>query len=55
MVLAQNKWEDQWKGTEDPVVNPCSHNYLLFDKEAQNICWRKDRLFNKWCWGLKRI
>jgi hypothetical protein len=26
------------------------HAYLIFDKDAKNIQWRKDSLFNKCCW-----
>jgi hypothetical protein len=26
-------------------MNP--HTHLIFDKDAKNIWWRKDRLFNK--------
>ena len=22
---------------------------LTLDKDAKNTCWRKDRIFNKWC------
>jgi hypothetical protein len=36
MVLAQNRYEDQWSGTEDPEVNPHSYSYFLFDKAAPN-------------------
>ena len=24
--------------------------HLTFDKEDKNIKWRKENLFNKWCW-----
>jgi hypothetical protein len=25
--------------------------YLIFDKEAKNIQWKKESTFNKWCWS----
>jgi hypothetical protein len=31
-------------------MNPHNYTYLIVDKVAKNICWRKDSLFNKCCW-----
>jgi hypothetical protein len=31
-------------------MNPHTYGYLFFDKGAKTIQWKKDNIFNKWCW-----
>jgi hypothetical protein len=37
----KNRDEDQWNRTKELAMNPHSNSYLIFDKSAKNVWWRK--------------
>jgi hypothetical protein len=46
----KNRQVHQWNQIKDPEITPHTYEHLTFDKEAKNIQWKKESIFNKWYW-----
>ena len=50
VMLAQDRLVKRQDKTESPEINPYIHGQLVFDVGVKTMQWRKNSLFNKWCW-----
>ena len=52
MVLGKRQKYRSMEQIESPEISPRTYGHLIFDKGGQNIQWRKENLFYKWCWEI---
>ena len=46
----KNRHINQWDRIENPKMDSQLYGQPIFGKSGMNIQWKKNSLFNKWCW-----
>ncbi|KAF0871421.1 LORF2 protein, partial [Crocuta crocuta] len=46
----KNRHIDQWNRRENSDLDPQMYSQRIFDKAGKSVHWKKDSLFNRWCW-----